>query len=121
MHSLEMEICDSPEWFQCNQEQGQGWFLPLWFERGCVAGDSTKRMVCGERLCLVILRAAEKGRQLISLKQKGFTREANVFRAVCCLVPEQQRLARLCSRGRRGELGMALALLFFIGKSHFLK
>lgn len=93
-------------------------FSPSSLKGAVLQGDSTKTMVCGKRLCLVILRAAEKGRQLSSLKQKGFIREANVFKAVCCLVPEQHRLARLCSRVRLGELGTGLALLFFIGNSY---
>lgn len=83
-------------------------------------------MVCGERLRLIILRAAQKGRQLSSLKQKGFTREANVFRAVCCLAPEQHGMAGLCSRAKLGEQGMGPALLFSSlahssGKSHLPK
>lgn len=83
-------------------------------------------MVCGKRLRLVILRVAGKGRQLSSLKQKGFTREGNVFSAVCCSAPEQHGMAGLCGRERLGEQGMGPALLFlslacFSDKSHLPK
>jgi len=57
-------------------------------------------MVCGKRLRLVILHAAGKGRQLCSSKQKGFTREADVSRAVCYLTPKQHWVAGLRSRRR---------------------
>lgn len=67
-------------------------------------------MVCRKCLCLII--PAGKGQQLSSLKQKGFSREANVFRDVFCLVLEQQGMARLCGWVRLGEQGWVLLCSF---------
>lgn len=67
MCSLEMEICDSPEWFQCNHEQGQGQLLPLQFE-GAVLQEIPSKLWSAESACVLSCCVQTEGMAAFLLK-----------------------------------------------------